>query len=1196
MIRRQVNRNQRSGLILLIVLGMLALFSLLATTFLVLSSQSRSASVAIATVKLRQPDPRAISDLVVQQLVRDTNDTRSAFFGHSLLADVYGPNPIRTTARQVPKVLGKDANDLAFLWIAMNNPGNNTLAVGRDAYNGRLVTFLAGPLKGNSFRILDYIGEFNIAALQYSIAIDLSTHEGGMLSGDILSGTVAVSVTKPLRSWLVDHPLHLVQDAQGIAYPLLINDAAFNGSGYGLDLSIGAQPANIQLEIPDNVNRKIPAGLFHSYTNDPGLSASWKLGNTNEGYDVADYRDFFLSYRSATAMGTPSQQIIPSFHRPELIAHLASLYGNPTSMTPVQVVRFLDLLDYVSARPLAYRVVNAPQIPLNQRPPDHIFPPDGRRNPYFTGRGPNSQGQVPTLEIDLGNWSPAEATKLQAYVAQLINGEWDVDNDGDGVNDSIWLDPNLPLVPAPDGRMLKVLVAPMIVDLDGRLNINTAGDLAQTDAAWEANTSNAFTQFEDASLRRLSQGFGYGPAEVSLSHLLPAGAYAAGQTPFHLRNGPDIVPGLGQTTFNPDGNDLISRFYEREASAEHYHGPGSGRSSAGLPLARRGGFALGVDRNGNPLVLQNQFSGSIPDEQKNDPYEISPMRESGSDKLFTLSELERVLRGFDATSAQLPDRLQKVLLASGQSELHRLMTTRSAELRYANLSTPSGINSPFGPSLLGWLHTLYRERLTSQDSTRFPDIPNNPNDLAARLEGQRRFANLFPADFRQGLRMNPNQALGNGQDDNGNGVIDEPFELQNVAQEERFPSVQSNGNIAVNPTNGVYGASLGGELGRLASRQQLARQLYCLATLLVPEGVDLPGVPAGDARYRQKRARMLAQWAVNIVDFRDGDAAMTRFPYDENPFDNGSSSNLPFEWEPLPGNVVWGMEFPELQLTESLAFHDKRTKDTDQDTGAGTRIGMGTNDDKTLDQYRLPQGSLFLELHATRTTGTADDQTLTEKLPAVSPSLYVEDNGQLKLDLGRMAPASPAHGRQPVWRIGISDIEQDGESPNDKLFSDKVGTVASPSFQYQTSTTGNTGLFFDLNEPSNNLVFDRMIWLANVDPAAGGNNLPIPNLAGSGNPRIQQYPRVFYNRQPAQAYLPGGSYAVVGPRRTTYLGSQNAGGSTEHLPSPQRIVLNPNSVEVYRLNGTRWGLLRRLRDFPIGTPWIMQGWGSSGRG
>ena len=74
-------------------------------------------------------------------------------------------------------------------------------------------------------------------------------------------------------------------------------------------------------------------------------------------------------------------------------------------------------------------------------------------------------------------------------------------------------------------------------------------------------------------------------------------------------------------------------------------------------------------------------------------------------------------------------------------------------------------------------------------------------------------------------------------------------------------------------------------------------------------------------------------------------------------------------WAPQPGCVVWGAEFPELQLSESLAIHDIKTKDTDDDDGPGTRTTAGANPDPDRDQYRLPQGSLFLEVQSTRTTG-----------------------------------------------------------------------------------------------------------------------------------------------------------------------------------------------------------------------------------
>ena len=66
-----------------------------------------------------------------------------------------------------------------------------------------------------------------------------------------------------------------------------------------------------------------------------------------------------------------------------------------------------------------------------------------------------------------------------------VNGPWDVDNDGDGVAESVWVDIGFPVQTAPDGRRYKPLVAFHCVDLDSRLNVNAHGNWAEGKANYD---------------------------------------------------------------------------------------------------------------------------------------------------------------------------------------------------------------------------------------------------------------------------------------------------------------------------------------------------------------------------------------------------------------------------------------------------------------------------------------------------------------------------------------------------------------------------------------------------------------------------------------------------------------------------------------------------------------------------------------
>ena len=76
----------------------------------------------------------------------------------------------------------------------------------------------------------------------------------------------------------------------------------------------------------------------------------------------------------------------------------------------------------------------------------------------------------------------------------------------------------------------------------------------------------------------------------------------------------------------------------------------------------------------------------------------------------------------------------------------------------------------------------------------------------------------------------------------------------------------------------------------------------------------------------------MAQWAINVVDFRSRGGIMTPFDYDPNyAYDNDAHSVT--GWNP-PSDVahrVWGCKRPELLISETVAFHDRRTQDTNSE-------------------------------------------------------------------------------------------------------------------------------------------------------------------------------------------------------------------------------------------------------------------------
>ena len=266
-------------------------------------------------------------------------------------------------------------------------------------------------------------------------------------------------------------------------------------------------------------------------------------------------------------------------------------------------------------------------------------------------------------------------------------------------------------------------------------------------------------------------------------------------------------------------------------------------------------------------------------------------------------------------------------------------------------------------------------------------------------------------------------------DDNGNGVVDEPAPAESEAASlyaTATSTTPSSGAVSYTPAGSTLASTLNADgsvkttttvTDALAARQLYARYLYVLAMLLV----DRPGLKAsqqmqalyGASPSDANLAEFLAQWAVNVVDFYDRDSIMTPFLYNPIPFTAAGWDEANYPVGPPTGtaNVVWGCERPELLITETLAFHDRRTQDLPNDDANKPNhvVGDATNPDPNFDQQYKPQGSLFVELY--------NPWSDYEPVPGELSKTY---NGNTGVDLAKATPAAGVGGvSSPVWRMAI---------------------------------------------------------------------------------------------------------------------------------------------------------------------------------
>jgi hypothetical protein len=583
-------------------------------------------------------------------------------------------------------------------------------------------------------------------------------------------------------------------------------------------------------------------------------------GDADEGYDAADFQNMWLALQTVTpraqgrvvAGNDPTGPVesdiyypvsdflqdpssagifrridledvpLPSFHRPDLINFWYH------RLVTLLVASGLDESTAVQAILQPYQANGQPHVDLSPEQASLIaaikrrimMRPIREDHPNFDGGNPQS------VAFDYSNVNaaavpdptPPVLPNLQTFNITVpiweIVGPWDVDNDNDGVADSVWLDFGEPVQELEDGTRYKVLIAPLIIDLDSRLNVNAHGLVDHVNPAALAlafNTAGVAVPTNLAGAitsNLLPQGLGMGPPEISLRPVFPqpldqtaignrtetggnpaaeVDSYATlfagrqlidgtsvsgkyGNFPGVMTDMQKVAPGTNYdynvwkdpNPFTSPTGDTARASLAAQLKFFDYPFVLSERSAFGTPADLFGRYALGLDYSGQPYYeVLNDLNPATkqsprPEDWRpnhmlvNSPYELdlsrsqrrqvwSAMTDSpgstavqgfnsslnqSDDAPFSLSDLERVLRAWDAESGALPSRLWDVVNAFDPIKLLKYESPRVTGLSNAMFAAADDINDQTPEKLAtAQLVAGINRRLVTTDSYT-PPIPS----------------------------------------------------------------------------------------------------------------------------------------------------------------------------------------------------------------------------------------------------------------------------------------------------------------------------------------------------------------------------------------------------------------------------------------------------------------------------------------
>jgi hypothetical protein len=571
------------------------------------------------------------------------------------------------------------------------------------------------------------------------------------------------------------------------------------------------------------------------------------------------------------------------------------------------------------------------------------------------------------------------ATVLASSSNQIPNG---ADNDNDGVLDGLFLDFRIPDSIDAHGNVVNIRASALVVDLDGRFNVNAHGSLAPlvytgTHPNWTTHSTVS------GSFNNVPIGSGYGPAEIQANLGEGIRPRSSSSVSSRLFDGSEMAVNSSLSTTTGNGSERASEnpkttlmvgatISGTSTTLPRQRGrrPSGSRYSADSvthrlrPLEGKYGWrSADAWISGSATLGQgSSFSYARPGQATADDaasrindrraadtagdqvnYGIPRIWWTGTTFDWCAAAANRpVPRGVYNSPPDLHGRMKTLTLsATGQAILPHVAFaqpewsgTGAGQFREST-DDPYEIRLDTRQGFGGWLHDPMTEGLSSGS---FNHNPFTPAELEPVLRPYDIDTNRLPprlaaifGSVAEECRLRVTTDSWDSTAITGSAAT----MIFGVTSGSGGWLQMTSGDLYGNSPNAAVSGVIGGEVSRgekfdlnrplaasgtanagylatseyVVQRQAYFKDLYTLLVALAPSA----------------NRGQLAQWAANVVEFRDADSRVIPLEYDENPQTGWQDDDGNITSAGSDRKIVWGVERPEILIQEAFAWRNTAT-------------------------------------------------------------------------------------------------------------------------------------------------------------------------------------------------------------------------------------------------------------------------------